>query len=156
MKAKVKPVEKKQALKEYLKPRTENIKETEDGKLEVEIQEPEKLSKISGVDSYTVDGEEYDGIGGTPIHGKAFAKIESRKDAARAFLATLDGYTLYIVGSNREWDVRSLKQYNSEIIELKSPEVAEKFDFDRKVNYGDEDFPVSEEELLKIYMEFLA
>lgn len=155
MEAKVKPVEKKQELKEYLKPRTENITEKEEV-LEVEIEDPGKLSDIPGIESYRVDGKEFEGIGGTPIHRNAFARIESRKDAARAFLATLDGYTLYIVGSDRDWDVRSLKQYNSEIVELKDEEATQLFDFDRKVNYGEEEFPVSEGELLKIYQEFLA
>lgn len=155
MEATVKPTGMKKELKEYLKPRVEKIEETEDG-FRVELEDAEKLGRIPGIKEYSVDGESFDGVGGKPIHDKAFAKIESRKDAARAFLATLDGYTLYIVASNRDWDVRSLKRYNSEIIELKSEEVAENFDFDRKVNYGEEDFPVDEVELLKIYQEFLA
>jgi len=156
MEATVKPTEKKQELKEYLRPRTETVEEAENGELKVEIEDPGKLSDIPGIKEYKVEDEKFDGIGGTPIHDKAFAKIENRKDAARAFLATLDGYTLYIVGSERFWDIQALKQYNSEIIELKDEETAEAFDFDRKVNYGEEDFDVSETELLKIYMEFLT
>ena len=155
MEATVKPTENKQDLINYLRPRTESIEE-EGGKLKVEIQDPGKLSDIPGIEEYSVEDEVFDGIGGTPIHGKALAKIENRKDAARAFLATLDGYTLYIVGSERGWDVRELKKYNSEIVELKDEETADAFEFDRKVNYGEEDFPVSEEELLKIYQEFLT
>jgi len=156
MEAKVKTTEKVDDLKEYLEPRAEQITETQNGNLNVEIDDPEKLSRIPGIKEYVVDGETFPGIGGTPIHDKAFAKIENRKDAARAFLATLDGYTLYIVGSNRFWDVQCLKQYNSEIIELKDEETASAFDFERKVNYGEEDFPVNETELLKIYMKFLT
>jgi len=155
MKAEIKNNGNKKELKKYLEPRVQKIKETSKG-LEVEIEKPEKLGKIPGIEEYKVKGETFDGIGGTPIQDKALAKIENRKDAARAFLTTLNGYTLYIVGSERFWDVQTLKQYNSEIIELKDQETAEVFDFDRKVNYGEEDFDVSETELLKIYMEFLT
>jgi len=157
MQAKITPTKNKKDLKKYLKPRTDKIEETENG-LKAELEEPGKLSCIPGIEKYTVEGEEYPGIGGTPINGtKALVKIENRKDAARAFLTTLDGYTVYILNSNRFWDVQKLKEYNSEIVEIKDRETAEIFNFDKKVNFGEEhDFEVSEKELLKIYMEFLT
>jgi hypothetical protein len=158
MEATVKPVRKVEKLEEYLKPRTKNVEKVEQKKLKVELEEPSKLSKIPGIEKYKVEGETFDGIGGTPIHQKALAKIENRKDAARAFLATLDGYTLYIQGSERSWDVQALKKYNSEIMELKDEKTAELFNFDKKINCGEEQekFDVSETQLLKIYMKFLT
>lgn len=156
MKATVKPAKNIENLRQYLKPRTENIKQLEENQLQVELDEPGKLSDIPGIENYKVKEETFEGIGGTPINQKALAKIDNRKDAARAFLATLNGYTLYIVGSERFWDVQALKKYNSEIIELKDEKTAEVFNFDRKVNYGQEQFDVSETQLLKIYMKFLT
>ena len=155
MKAEIKNNGNQKELKKYLKPRVQKIEER-NGLLKVETKKPEKLGKIPGITEYKVKGEKFDGIGGEPIQDKALAKIENRKDAARAFLATLNGYTLHIVSCERYWDVQALKKYNSEIIEIKNEETAEVFDFERKVNYGEEDFDVSETELLKIYMEFLT
>jgi len=151
MKAVVKPAEKPAKLLEYLKPRVENAEKQENGEIEVEVEEADKLSSIPGVENYSVNGEKYEGLGGIPIHQEAFFTVEDREDAAKAFLATVEGYTLYI-STEREWDIRLLKKYNSEIVEV-DKSVAEELD----VEELDEDFDdVSREELLAIYGEFLT
>jgi len=150
MKAKVKPAEKPDQLLEYLKPRVEEAEKKENGVIQVEVEEAEKLSRVPGIERYEVEGEEREGLGGRPIHRKAFIKIEDREDAVKAFLATVEGYTLY-VSTEREWDLRVLRKYNSEIVQAER-EVAEKLDVDEL----DEDFDVSREELLGIYQEFLT
>jgi hypothetical protein len=150
MKAKVKPTEKSEKLLEYLEPRTESAEKKEDESIEVELEEVEKLSQVPGIESYEVDGEKNEGLGGKPIHKKAFVEIEDMEDAAKAFLATVEGYTLY-VSTEREWDLRLLREYNSEIVRAER-EVAEKLDVDEL----DEEFDVSREELIGIYQEFLT
>jgi hypothetical protein len=149
MRTEVKPSEKTEKLSEYLKPRVEEVEKEED-KLIVELENPEKLSRIPGVESFTADGEEREGLGGKPIHREAFFEIDSREDAAKGFLATVDGYTLY-VSTERDWDLRKLKEYNSEIIET-DREVAEELG----VEELDGEFKVSRDELLAIYDEFLT
>ena len=151
MKAIVKPTEKPDKLLEYLKPRTEDAEKKENGKIEVEVTEVEKLSRVPGIEHYEVEETEHEGLGGIPIHREAFFTIEDREDAAKAFLATVEGYTLYI-STEREWDIRLLKKYNSEIVEVEE-KVAEELG----VEEFDEDFQdVSRDELLAVYDEFLT
>lgn len=150
MKVTVKPTEKSEKLLEYLRPRTESAEKNGEGEIEVEIEETEKLSRIPGVKYYEIEGEEKEGIGGKPIHRKAFFEVEDREDAAKAFLATIEGYTLY-VSTEREWDIRVLRKYNSEIVQAEQ-EVAEELD----VKELDEEFDVSQKQLLGIYREFLT
>jgi hypothetical protein len=150
VKAAVKPTEKPGELLEYLEPRVEEVERKENDEIEVEIEKPEKLSRIPGIESYRVDGEKKEGLGGKPIHREAFFSIEDREDAARAFLATVDGCTLY-VSTEREWDLRVLRKYNSEIVQAEK-EVADELNVDEL----DEDFDLSREQLLGIYQEFLT
>ena len=150
MKAKVKPAEKPGELLEYLKPRTESVEKKGEDEIVVEVENVDKLSRIPGVENYEVDGEKKDGLGGKPIHRKAFFKIEDREDAAKAFLATVEGYTLY-VSTEREWDLRVLREYNSEIVQAEK-KVAEKLD----VEELNEEFDLSKDQLLGIYKEFLT
>lgn len=150
MKAQVKPTEKPSKLVEYLKPRFSKV-EKESENITVEAEEPGKLGNIPGIQSYKVEGEKKDGLGGKPIHREAFYKIEDREDAARAFLATVEGTTLYI-DTEREWDLRVLKKYNSEIIQIEK-EAAEELEIEEL----DMDFEdLSREELLAIYDKFLT
>lgn len=150
MKAEIKPTEKPEKLLEYLKPRFSKA-EKEEQKIIVELEEPEKLGRIPGIDSYKTENKKTEGLGGKPIHREAFYKIETREDAARAFLATVEGITLYI-DTEREWDIQLLKKYNSEIVEMEE-EVAEELGIE-ELNKDFED--VSRAELLAIYDEFLT
>lgn len=150
MKAEVKPTEEPEKLVEYLKPRFSKV-EREEEKIIVEAEEPEKLGRIPGVDSYRTEDKKKDGLGGKPIQREAFYKIETREDAARAFLATVEGITLYI-DTEREWDIRLLKKYNSEIVQMEE-EVADELG----IEVLSKDFEdVSRNELLAIYDEFLT
>lgn len=155
MKAKIQATEKPGKLLEYLKPRVEDAEKDENGDIEVEVENTGKLSRVPGIENYRVDGENREGLGGIPIHREAFFTIEDREDAAKAFLATVEGYTLYI-STEREWDVRVLKKYNSEIVEVEK-EVAEELEIEElEIEELDENFDVSTEELLAIYDEFLT
>lgn len=150
MKARIKPTEKPLKLVEYLKPRLEKVKNQGREEIVVETEDTEKLGRIPGIDKYTVKGEEKEGIGGIPIHREAFTTVENRLDAAKAFLATLKGYTLYI-STERNWDLRMLKKYNSEIVQTER-KVAKELG----IKSLDENFDLTEEELAAVYTEFLT
>lgn len=150
MKAKIKSTEKTRELKEYLKPRVKNVEQSGE-ELEVETENTEKLSRIPGVETFTVNGEERDGIGGKPIHKKAFTRIETWEEAVEAFLATVEGYTLYIE-TEREWDFRVLKKYNSEIVQAEK-EVVEELEIEELDENFDE---LTREQLFNVYQEFLT
>lgn len=149
MKVEVKPTKEVEKLIKYLRPRVESL-ERDGDLIQVEVEEPEKLSRIPGVESIAVEGEKHEGLGGRPIQQEAFFRIESRKDAAKAFLATVNGYTLY-VSTEREWDLRKLREYNSEIVKA-GKEVADELGIENL----DKEFDVSGDELLSIYNEFLT
>lgn len=123
MKIKVKPTEKIQALKEDIENREES-KETEirEGKIVIEAENPDFLEKVPGIEEYTVDGKTTEGLKGRPLQEQAYIKIEDRRDAVKAFLATMDGYNLAVLNSGRDWDIRKLKEYNSGIKHLKVDE----------------------------------
>ncbi|MFB6159300.1 MAG: hypothetical protein ABEJ95_06630 [Candidatus Nanohalobium sp.] len=149
MKAEVKPTEKKKRLVEYLKPRHSEVTRKND-KIIVKTEEPEKLARTPGIEEYTVEEETKDGLGGKPIHREAFTQVETRIDAAKAFLATVNGYTLYI-STNREWDLRQLKKYNSEIKQA-DRKLVEKLD----INELEQETELPQEKLDAIYREFLT
>lgn len=118
MKAKIRPTENVQRLKENIEKRVETAT-VEEGKLIAEVQNIEFLEKTPGIESFKANGEEKKGIGGQPVEEEAYARIESRKDAVKALLATIKGYDLRILDTGRSWDLRNLKKYNPDIKHLK-------------------------------------
>lgn len=124
MKLKVKPTEKPEILMENLKKRVEDVEKNGE-ELVVETGNPGKLEKVPGVDSFESEEEQTDGLGGRPVDEEAYARIESREDAVKAFLATVKGYDLRILETDREWDLKNLKRYNPDIKHLKFEEPSE-------------------------------
>lgn len=160
MKVEIKPTEDIHRLKENLEKRVQEA-EIEDGKLIVETEEIETVEKTPGVEEYTVEGETHPGLKGRPVQEEAYAKIESREDAVRALLATVQGYNLIVLDTDREWDLRKLKNYNPDIKELKSDEPVEELSIERSVSdiEGTEKVDIEmpdEEESELIYREMLT
>lgn len=117
MKAEVNPSGDPAKLAENLSKRAESVER--DGKtLVVELEDPELLSRVPGIDSYTVDGSTSEGLGGSPIDEEAYVHLDSREDAVRAFLATVEGYQLVVLSTGRDWDLRALRRYNPDIKQL--------------------------------------
>jgi hypothetical protein len=148
---KIKPTEKPGKLIEYLKPRVKQVQEREKDWIKIKTSEKEKIGRIPGIEKYRTDEEIFEGLRGKPIHREAFYQIKNREDAAKAFLATVEGYTLYIE-TEREWDLRRLKKYNSEIVQTER-KVAEELGMKELEENFEE---VSRKELLAIYDEFLT
>lgn len=158
MKVKISPSGDEEQLADNLERRVEQV-ETAGDEVVVETSEPEKLAKIPGVESFKVDNEEHKGLAGKPVDEEAYAKIDSREDAVKAFLATVQGYDLRVINTEREWDLRRLKQYNPDIKEVNKPSETFEVDYtisDVKIGEKIEIEMPEDEEVERIYREFLA
>ena len=82
MKVKVIPTQDIDRLKQNLVKRTTEV-EKKDDKLSVELENPEKLAKIPGIEEYSYKGESFEGIKGEPVNEEVYAKLETREDAVR-------------------------------------------------------------------------
>ncbi|MFB6189958.1 MAG: hypothetical protein ABEJ91_00075 [Candidatus Nanohaloarchaea archaeon] len=145
-------------LAENLEKRTDEIVSRDP--LVVEIEDPELLSRVPGVESFRVDGEQRKGLGGAPVKEQAYARIESRRDAAKAFLATVMGYDLRVLDTSREWDYRNLKRYNPDIKHLKFDEPREELAIDRALFDAPEleevEIELEDEDVEEVYRKMLA
>lgn len=160
MKVEVFPTENPEQLVENLEKRAENA-EIDGEKVEVEADSYEFLERVPGIESFNANGEEHMGIGGSPIDEQAYAKIESKEDAVKCLLATVEGYNLVILNTGRDWDLRKLKKFNPDIKHLKTDEPLDELDIEKSVFESSslEDVNVDmpeEEEVLKIYRELLT
>ena len=157
------PSQNRDRLQENLEKQVEKVEEDGD-KIVVETNEPEKVEKTPGVESFEIDGEEHPGLKGRPVQEIAYAKIESKKDAVKALIATTEGYDLRILNTGRDWDLRKLKQYNPDIKHLKFNSPKEALGIqksiseteDEKVEKVEVEMPEDEEEIELIYREMLT
>lgn len=156
MKATVKPTQDPEKLKENLEKRVESVS-IEDGKLEVKLpgEDVSSLEKTPGVESFTVDGERTEGLKGRPVQEPAYARIESRKDLVKAVLATLEGYDLRVLNTERQWDLKALRKFNPDVKHLKHDEPPESLDIGKTLEKdGDREYvgpDLSEEDIEAVY-----
>ncbi|MFB6114938.1 MAG: hypothetical protein ABEK04_01495 [Candidatus Nanohalobium sp.] len=159
MEIKVKPTEKIQLLKQQIENRKGNA-EIQDGEVVVEAESTEFLEKMPGVEEYRAEGETVEGLKGRPVQEKAYIRIEDREDAVKALLATLDGYDLVVLNSERDWDVRRLKKYNPDIKQLKSDDPVDFLEIEKGIGsfegLEEIEIEVSEEEIDFVYREMLS
>ena len=163
MKVKVTPSTDREKLAEDLEKKVENV-EVNDGKLVVETEAPEKIDREPGVEKYVVDGEEKPGLKGRPVQEEAYAKIESKKDAVKALIATTEGYDLRILNSSRDWDLRNLKKYNPDIKHLKFDSPKDVLGIEKTISEIEDEekerieieMPEDQEEIELIYREMLT
>ena len=159
MEIKVKPTEKIQLLKQQLEKRKGNA-EIQGEQIMVEAENTEFLEKIPGIEEYTAQGETTEGLKGRPLQEQAYIRIEDKKDAVKAFLATMDGYRLVVLNSEREWDLRKLREYNPGIKQLKTDEPKEVLGIEQAVGdvegLEEVEIEVSDEEVELVYREMLA
>lgn len=159
MEIKVKPTEKIQLLKQQLEKWKGNA-EIQGEQIIVEAENTEFLEKIPGIEEYTAQGETTEGLKGRPLQEQAYIRIEDKKDAVKAFLATMDGYRLVVLNSEREWDLRKLREYNPGIKQLKTDEPKEVLGIEQAVGdvegLEEVEIEVSDEEVELVYREMLA
>jgi len=125
------PTEKPEALEKNLRPRVKKIRR-KGNKIQIETDSQEFLKKVPGIKEYTLNGKTEKGMGGSPVKEKAYIKMETREDVAKAFLATASGYDLVVINSGREWDLKLLRKYNPSIKEVSEP--SDIFDIQKSVN----------------------
>ncbi|MBC5793422.1 MAG: hypothetical protein H8Z69_05315 [Nanohaloarchaea archaeon] len=160
MKAEIKPTEKLDILEDNLQKRVKSV-ERQENRLLVEVENKEKLERIPGIERFEVDNEEFEGIGGRPVDEEAYIRIESKGDAVRAFLATVDGYDLRVLETDREWDLRNLKKYNPDIKHLKFNKPKEVLGIEKTVtdldsNLEKVEIDTDESDIEPIYRRFLT
>lgn len=133
MKAKITPTENIHQLKENLEKRVNEV-EIKEEIIEVEVDEKEVLERVPGIKSFEVVGSEtHKGLKGKPVDELAYTRLESREDAVRAFLATVQGWNLTVLETDREWDLRQLRKYNPDIKKLKSEEPIEELGIQKSI-----------------------
>ncbi|MFB6242223.1 MAG: hypothetical protein ABEJ36_05505 [Candidatus Nanosalina sp.] len=159
MKAEIKPTEDPERLKENIEKRVDSVR-IEDGNLVVELEDPGLLERTPGIKSYRLEGEEHEGIHGRPVQKQAYARLETREDAVKALMATIDGYDLRILDTEREWDLRQLRRYNPDIKHLKFEEPKDSLDIEAGIGdiEGVEsiEIDVEKEDVELVYREMLT
>ncbi|PSH01177.1 MAG: hypothetical protein BRC26_04175 [Nanohaloarchaea archaeon QH_8_44_6] len=133
MKAEIIPTEKIHQLKENLKKRVERA-EINGEKIEVEVEDEEKLRRIPGIDTFRVAEEKFEGLKGRPVDQQAYTRLESREDAVRALLATIQGWDLVVLETDRKWDLKQLRKYNPNIKKLKAEKPREELGIKKTVS----------------------
>ena len=138
MKVEIKPTQDSEKLVENLEKRVEAA-ELHETKVSVEVDEEklEILERTPGIQSFTAQGEKISGLKGRPVQEEAYAYLESRKDFAEAVLATIQGYDLRVLRTNREWDLKLLRRFNPDIKHLKHDEPPEFLDIDKTLDEED-------------------
>lgn len=164
MKLTITPSQDKKRLAENLEKQVDEI-EVKDEKLVVETDEPGIIERTPGVEKFEKEDEEEPGLKGRPVQEEAYAKVESKKDAVKALIATTEGYDLRVLNSNRDWDMRKLKKYNPDMKHLKfdSPKEAlgiektiSELENQEDIEKIDIELPEDQEELELIYREMLT
>ena len=152
MKVEITPTQDQEELKENLEKRVEESKK-KNGKLVAETEkEQEIFSRVPGVEKFEASGEEKEGLKGRPVQESAYAKLESKRDLARAVVATIDGYDLRILNTGNQWDLKILRRFNPDIKHLKQDEPAEVLGIEKTLEEDDSeretvDIDLSEEEV---------
>ncbi|MFB6116477.1 MAG: hypothetical protein ABEK10_03085 [Candidatus Nanosalina sp.] len=140
MKATIKPTQDPEKLKENLEKRADSVN-VEDGELEIEIPEGElkSLERIPGVKSFEAEGEKVEGLKGRPVQEPAYARLDSRRDLAEAVLATIQGYDLKILNTERQWDLKALRKFNPDVKHLKHDQPVEVLGIGKTLDEEDEE-----------------
>lgn len=158
MKVKIRATENQERLAENLEKRLKTVEEQEDF-LVGETDDISKLEKIPGIESFEAGEQEHEGLGGRPVEEQAYAEIENREDAVKAFLATVKGYDLRVIDTDREWDLRKLREYNPDIIQLNktSEELGVEHSLKEREKTEKIELEMPEKEAIdQIYREFLT
>lgn len=133
MKVKITPTQDIEQLKDNLEKRAEKA-EIDGETIIAEVDDPGKLERVPGIESFRVAGETRKGLKGRPVDELAYTRLESREDAVRALLATVHGFNLVVLETDREWDLRQLRRYNPDIKRLKSSEPREELGVEKAVS----------------------
>lgn len=161
MNVEITPTEDPEQLRENLEKQVQKV-EREGEKLiaTVEGKAEPKLERTPGIKEYETDERVKEGLKGKPVKEQAYARLESRRDLARAVVATIDGYDLRILGTENRWDLKVLRSFNPDIKELKMDEPSEELGIEKTLESGEEDLEQVEidldEEEVAMVLEFAS
>lgn len=96
-----------------------SVVEEEESNLVVEADNPRKVAKRPGVAEAKTGDEIIEGVKGNPLNEQAICSLNTKKDAVKALIATIDGYRLIVKETERQWDLKRLREYNPNIKEIK-------------------------------------
>lgn len=148
MKVELKPTQDPEKLRENLETRVEKVEENGE-KLEVELPEDELevLERVPGIEKIEAEHVSREGVKGRPVQEEAYARLDSKRDLARAVVATIDGYDLRILHTGKDWDLKILRRFNPDIKHLKTDEPSEVLGIEKTLDTEDEEREVIEMEL---------
>ncbi len=155
MKVKIKPTQDPEQLRENLSTHLNQV-QIVDGEIEAAVEDEESEKKIGlidrtpGVESYTVDGETFEGLKGRPVQEKMYARLEDDEAVAEALLATIEGYDLIVLEGGLDWELKLLRRFNPDIKQLSTGR-SDVFDVEKSLlDEGPEEkveYDLSEEEV---------
>lgn len=158
MEIKIKATEKPEILADNLKTDF-NVKDVEGKTITLEAENIDRLERTPGISKIITDESKIEGLGGQPVEKEVYARLESKNDAVKAFLATYEGYDLRILNTEREWDLRQLKKYNPSIKHLKFDEPREELEIEKTLFESEleqVEINIEDEEAEKIYKKMLT
>jgi len=156
MKVEIQPTQDPEKLKQNLEKRVKEVSiKGEKVVAQVKKGESEFLEYTPGIEEYKLDGETTEGLKGRPVQEEAYAKLESKKDVAKAVVATIQGYDLRILNTERQWDLKILRRFNPDIKHFKMDEPKELLQIDKTLEEdGDRqqiEIEMSDEEVKLVY-----
>jgi hypothetical protein len=153
MKVEIKPTQDIEVLKQNLKKRVHSI-ERHGEKLIATMGEnaEQTLQRTPGVEEYESEEGVKEGLKGRPVQEQAYARLDSRRDLARAVVATIDGYDLRILDTENKWDLKILRSFNPSVKKLKMEETSDVLGIEYTLDPEDEEqeeveIDLSEEEV---------
>mgnify|MGYP007124899575 FL=1 len=161
MKAEINPSDDSEKLAEILEQRFKSASVQKDTVLaRLDDERKDLLERVPGIESFSAKGEATEGIGGRPVDRErtCLARIETDRELAEAVIATIQGYNLLVIETERDWDLRLLRRMNPGIIEIDA-EAAEVLEPENSLN-GEKGFPelgidVKQEERIESVLRFL-
>ncbi|MFB6241725.1 MAG: hypothetical protein ABEJ36_02880 [Candidatus Nanosalina sp.] len=153
MKVEIKPTQDPEILKQNLEKRVQEV-ERKDEKLIAEMDKGSViiLERTPGIEEYEAGDEVREGLKGRPVQEQAYARLDSKRDLARAVVATIDGYDLRIFDTENRWDLKILRSFNPGVKELKMEEPSEALGIEKTLDSQDQEhdqveMEISEEEV---------
>lgn len=158
---KIQPTQDQEIMKENLENR--GYKPSNELEIQVTKDELNKIEKMPGIDKIKTPEEQIEGLKGRPTQEKAYAKLDTKEEVVKAFLATINGYNLVIINPDRDWDYKILKKYNPQIRRIKTKnenEIIEKeLEIEKALfqnqNVEKVDIPVEKQDIETIYQQLM-
>lgn len=161
IKVTIKPTQDEEVMKKNLEKR--GYEPNENLEIQITRDNLNKIERMPGIDKIITPEEQIEGLKGRPTQEKAYAKLNTKEQVVKAFLATINGYNLVIINPDRDWDYKILKKYNPQIRRIKTQDINEIIEKELEIekslfqnpNVEKIDVPVEEKDIETIYQELM-